>query len=311
MTHSKGMPCPCSSRATGANQNFSIFGNLLGGLGPPPVGGRNPNAPDMAGAEGGGNQAEPPLNLLLQSLFSQIMNPGGIHGDAVYSQEALDRIITQLMEQNPQSNAPPPASEETIAKLPRKNLDEQMLGPELKGECTICIDDMKLGDEAIVLPCRHWFHEECVVLWLKEHNTCPICRAPIENNSTGRPSTTQPDATVQASSSASAAASAPISTPRPEAERRRSNLRQRGSERLASIRDDASSSGLNWRSASTRRTSDSPPQGSTQPANRRVRDHSPSGRRSSRSESSSERGQSGGGFFSRIRDSIRGNRDRS
>ncbi|KAI1839923.1 hypothetical protein JX266_013871 [Neoarthrinium moseri] len=108
-----------------------------------------------------------------------MLGPGAVHGDAVCSQEGLDRIISQLMEQNPSSNAPPPVSEETIAKLPRVKLEEQILGPELKGGCTICIDEMKLGDEAVVLPCKHWFHDECVVLWLKEHNTCPICRALI------------------------------------------------------------------------------------------------------------------------------------
>jgi hypothetical protein len=41
---------------------------------------------------------------------------------------------------------------------------------------------MKEGDMATFLPCNHWFHEECVTLWLKEHNTCPICRTPIEKN---------------------------------------------------------------------------------------------------------------------------------
>jgi hypothetical protein len=35
---------------------------------------------------------------------------------------------------------------------------------------------------ALFLPCKHWFHEDCVVMWLKEHNTCPICRTPIEKN---------------------------------------------------------------------------------------------------------------------------------
>ncbi|KAH8742983.1 hypothetical protein F5883DRAFT_50461 [Diaporthe sp. PMI_573] len=59
-------------------------------------------------------------------------------------------------------------------------LDRQMMGDSPKVECTICIDEMNLGDEVTVLPCKHWFHGECVVLWLKEHNTCPICRTPIE-----------------------------------------------------------------------------------------------------------------------------------
>jgi hypothetical protein len=84
------------------------------------------------------------------------------------------------MEANPQSNAAPPASESAIEKLEKKKLDRQMMGDSPKVECTICIYEMNLGDEVTVLPCKHWFHGECVVLWLKEHNTCPICRTPIE-----------------------------------------------------------------------------------------------------------------------------------
>ncbi len=110
------------------------------------------------------------------------MNPqGAVHGDAVYTQEALDRIITTLMENNPQSNAAPPASQAAIDRLEKKQLDDKMIGTDGKAECTICIDELHKGDEVSVLPCTHWFHGECVVLWLKEHNTCPICRAPIES----------------------------------------------------------------------------------------------------------------------------------
>lgn len=103
------------------------------------------------------------------------------HGDAVYSQEALDRIISNLMEANPQSNAAPPASENAIAKLERKKVDEELKAKEGgKAECTVCIDEVKVGEEVVVMPCKHWFHEACVTMWLKEHNTCPICRTPIE-----------------------------------------------------------------------------------------------------------------------------------
>lgn len=117
----------------------------------------------------------------LQDLLISLLNPPtGVHGDAVYSQEALDRIITSLMEANPQSNAAPPATQAAIDRLEKKKVDDKMLGAEGKAECTICIDDLNKGDEVTVLPCSHWFHGECVTLWLKEHNTCPICRAPIE-----------------------------------------------------------------------------------------------------------------------------------
>ncbi|ROW02333.1 hypothetical protein VSDG_02470 [Cytospora chrysosperma] len=161
------VPMRPGARGADPDDDFDmVLGNLLGG------GGIRPPRMATPGLEGG-----------LQNLFSILLGPGGpnaVHGDAVYSQEALDRIITQLMETNPQSNAAPPASEAAIEKLEKKRIDKEMMGDNGKAECTICIDEMQLGDEVTVLPCKHWFHGECVTLWLKEHNTCPVCRAPIE-----------------------------------------------------------------------------------------------------------------------------------
>ncbi|KAF7931759.1 uncharacterized protein EAE98_004495 [Botrytis deweyae] len=119
------------------------------------------------------------LPALLQSLFN---HPNAVHGDAVYSQEAFDQIMSQLMEQHQQSNAPGPAPADAISSLPKKALDEKMLGPEGKGECSVCMDDVFISTEVVVLPCSHWFHESCANAWLSAHNTCPICRKGIGAN---------------------------------------------------------------------------------------------------------------------------------
>ena len=51
--------------------------------------------------------------------------------------------------------------------------------------CAICQDPFKLGEKVIKLPCKdpHFFHfeaqeEHCggILPWLKNHNSCPICR---------------------------------------------------------------------------------------------------------------------------------------
>ena len=116
-----------------------------------------------------------------------MFNPAAaVSGDAVYSQEALDRIITNLMEANPQSNAAPPASEEALNKLDRRTVTSELLSQETRAECSVCIEDLKEGEKVVFLPCKHWFHEDCVVLWLKEHNTCPVCRSPIEKDNRGQ-----------------------------------------------------------------------------------------------------------------------------
>ncbi|KDO22592.1 hypothetical protein SPRG_12572 [Saprolegnia parasitica CBS 223.65] len=41
-------------------------------------------------------------------------------------------------------------------------------------------DDAKAADEeetVLKLPCNHYFHEECVMYWIEQKNSCPLCRA--------------------------------------------------------------------------------------------------------------------------------------
>ncbi|KAI0541074.1 hypothetical protein GGR58DRAFT_498418 [Xylaria digitata] len=292
----------------GADDPFQrIFGDLLA-LGGPPIrrddpSTREPNQGDDG--DGPGPGPGPGLNrsmdlaTALNQLLASIVNPNAVHGDAVYSQEALDRIITNLMEANPQSNAPAPATETAIASLPRRKLDAEMLGPELKGECTICIDEVKIGDEVVVLPCRHWFHEECASLWLKQHNSCPVCRAAIDGAAAGKPHN---ETTGSQNSQQSTDPSSSRPTP---AERRRTHLRQAREERLDSIRGLATP---NDRPRDRLRDSNSPPShNASAQRSPRVRSPSPSNRRSSQGERGRDnRGSSNSGPFNWIRDRFSG-----
>ncbi|KAK8872322.1 hypothetical protein PGQ11_002836 [Apiospora arundinis] len=208
--------------------NHKAFGDIFShGPSVPPLPDRpNPRLDDEEGFGGprspGGISSPGDVRMdfsaILHHLLLTVHNPNAVHGDAVHSLEALDRIITSLMEDYPQSNAAPPASHETISRLPRKKLEEGMLGPEAKGKCTVCIDDVGLGDEVVVLPCKHWFHDGCVGLWLKEHNTCPICRVSVEGERAGQSQRTEAASGLEAGLSP---------TPRSsDAGRRRSALRQ-------------------------------------------------------------------------------------
>ena len=116
--------------------------------------------------------------------------PGGQFGDAVFSQEALDRVITQLMEQHQTGNAPGPATAAAIKALPTRTLALSDLGESGKGECSICMDEVLPGATVTELPCHHWFHGDCIRAWLTEHDTCPHCRQgimPKESSDPNRP----------------------------------------------------------------------------------------------------------------------------
>jgi len=123
-----------------------------------------------------------PPNPLAQMLFSLFDPTAARHGDAVFTQEALDRVISELMETNQMGNAPGPADSEAISQLPKVKLTKDMIGDENKDEadCSICMEAAKLGDEVTRLFCSHWFHGPCIEAWLREHDTCPHCRKGIE-----------------------------------------------------------------------------------------------------------------------------------
>lgn len=165
----------------------SVMTGLMAAFGAPP-GSVHPldglHHPEPAQA-----QAHPFFQLF--SSMGLLPPGGGQMGDFVYSQEGLDRIISQLMEQNATSNAPGPAAQSDIEALPRRKVTEDMLGPEHTAECSICMDEVSVDEEVTVLPCKHWFHHQCVAAWLVEHDTCPHCRKGItkrEGDAEGNPS---------------------------------------------------------------------------------------------------------------------------
>ncbi|KAJ4364681.1 hypothetical protein N0V83_009278 [Neocucurbitaria cava] len=168
----------------------NVMAGLIAALGAPPGslhGQQQGGAEAPARGEQDPNEAQRAVHPFLQ-LFSSMGLMGGTAGqmgDFVYSQEGLDRIVSQLMEQTATSNAPGPATQADIDALPRKNVTEDMLGPEGTAECSICMDEVVIGEQVTVLPCKHWFHHQCVSAWLLEHDTCPHCRKGITKQQQG------------------------------------------------------------------------------------------------------------------------------
>ncbi|KAL1206480.1 E3 ubiquitin-protein ligase BIG BROTHER [Cardamine amara subsp. amara] len=44
-------------------------------------------------------------------------------------------------------------------------------------DCPICLTELSSEMSRMELPCSHVFHSECVVKWLNNSTSCPICRA--------------------------------------------------------------------------------------------------------------------------------------
>ena len=90
--------------------------------------------------------------------------------------------LAQLLSMADYGNAgKPPASKETVSKLPVFKVEEKHCKKTPEGtldtpNCAICCSNINLGEQAQLLPCGHMFHPECTKPWLAQHNTCPICR---------------------------------------------------------------------------------------------------------------------------------------
>jgi len=158
--------------------------------------------------DGGGLGEDPFTELIFGSLGPHdAEGVNGRWGDYAFNQEALDQIITRLME-SANSGRPVPATNEVIGNLPREVLEEG--SPRLQQDCAVCKDQFKLEtddpDEQVVvtLPCTHPFHEGCILPWIKSSGTCPVCRYALvpqpEHHTPGQGSAGSSESTLNGSS---------------------------------------------------------------------------------------------------------------
>ncbi|XP_055286457.1 E3 ubiquitin-protein ligase RNF126 isoform X1 [Moschus berezovskii] len=181
-------------------------------------GARQPRARLTARRATGRHEGVPTLEGIIQQLVNGIITPatipnlglgpwGVLHSnpmDYAWGANGLDAIITQLLNQF-ENTGPPPADKEKIQALPTVPVTEEHVGSGL--ECPVCKDDYGLGEHVRQLPCNHLFHDGCIVPWLEQHDSCPVCRKSL----TGQNTATDPPglAGVNFSSSSSSSSSSP------------------------------------------------------------------------------------------------------
>mmetsp|Transcript_72454 Transcript_72454/g.119927 ORF Transcript_72454/g.119927 Transcript_72454/m.119927 type:complete len:633 (+) Transcript_72454:100-1998(+) len=45
--------------------------------------------------------------------------------------------------------------------------------------CSICLGELPLQGDLLLLPCKHTLHHDCALEWLERRLTCPMCRSPF------------------------------------------------------------------------------------------------------------------------------------
>lgn len=80
--------------------------------------------------------------------------------------DPTQRLIDNMYDQR---FVPDPAAQEDVDGLPVSTV------AELVDTCSICLEDMQIGDAHHVLPCDHVMHLACTTEWFKSGTRCPAC----------------------------------------------------------------------------------------------------------------------------------------
>ena len=104
---------------------------------------------------------------------------GGLNGGGIDFFEMVRRISEQEAEARAKKKR---AKTDAVSKLPvvkieAKHCKKTPNSTEMEPpSCTVCCDAIALGSKGMFMPCGHIYHPDCLNPWLKEHNTCPVCR---------------------------------------------------------------------------------------------------------------------------------------
>ena len=100
-----------------------------------------------------------------------------------YENDEIENILNYIFNNDNNRYGSPPASKNEISKLNKYTLTEEKL-KNFGGEntCSVCKEDFSVGNKMMDLPCNHYFHEECLMPWLNQHDSCPICRFELKTD---------------------------------------------------------------------------------------------------------------------------------
>ena len=125
----------------------------------------------------------PMRNSRLEALFNGAPGVGLTQGNSgdYFIGPGLEELFEQLSGNG--HRGPPPASRSSIDAIPTVRIAQQHLRSD--SHCPVCKEKFELGSEARQMPCSHMYHSDCIVPWLVQHNSCPVCRQELPPQGVG------------------------------------------------------------------------------------------------------------------------------
>ncbi|KAI3681253.1 hypothetical protein L6452_36042 [Arctium lappa] len=79
-----------------------------------------------------------------------------------------------------------PAAKSAVEAIPLIKITSAFLDIDPIVFCAVCKDQFVIDDETKQLPCKHMYHPDCILPWLSQHNSCPVCRFQLPKESLSR-----------------------------------------------------------------------------------------------------------------------------
>lgn len=116
-----------------------------------------------------------PNNSLVQFIMNLI--------NMEYEDDEIENILNYIINNDNNRYGSPPASKSEVEKLKKYPLTkEKLLSFGSENTCPVCKEDFVVGTSMMDLPCSHYYHEECLMPWLTQHDSCPICRYELKTD---------------------------------------------------------------------------------------------------------------------------------
>jgi len=102
---------------------------------------------------------------LLYDIYSKLNI--NIHINSISYTDHIEEVVNNKYNKKDVSNI--------ISKFKSK----EYKGKNDKHQCTVCLENIKKGENITKLDCEHIFHTDCINEWVSRDNTCPCCRVSL------------------------------------------------------------------------------------------------------------------------------------
>jgi len=97
----------------------------------------------------------------------------------------LELLILREFVEHLQTNRPGASTREIDQHTAQWVVDDVMKLPEELRTCSVCLEDVCVGNCVRTLPCLHTFHAGCAEEWLQKKKVCPLCQFAIDTGEQG------------------------------------------------------------------------------------------------------------------------------